>query len=358
MRLFAWLWGQIDGEQDLVLKTRWKVFRKSAGSGRNAGQRAVRPRKRGTRLVLETLEQRLVPTVVFDPATSTLTITGATNIIVYANDSDITGSADNAHFAVFRVGNGSPLSHITIAPDRGSPSSVTIKSLAADQSVGIMGTGLLDVTIGNTDGSPTNTGISQAVQGAVTIDNASADTNIAIEDTDDRTAQSFVIGTNAYDSNWGFVHEAALPHFSIDFRYGGTDDLTLYTGKATGNVVAVWQDGVGTTIAGNGPRLAVNVGNGNDGVQDIRAALTVTDEVAGDYRGYLTIDDTHDHSYNTARMAPDPDDSGVGDISGLAPADILYDYFFTSGLIINTTPQGEHLSVSEIGSPPSITDCK
>jgi hypothetical protein len=86
---------------------------------------------------------------------------------------------------------------------------INLEAAAVDDPVTIEGGGTEAVNLGSGFFSSTT----QGIQGPVTIDNASGSTTINLDDSGDGTAQGFVVGTNPFDSNWGYVHEAALPKF-------------------------------------------------------------------------------------------------------------------------------------------------
>jgi hypothetical protein len=191
------------------------------------------------------------------------------------------------------------------------------------------------------------------LQAPLTIQNPNYQTAINIDDSSDTKAQSFVVGTNGYDANWGFVHEAASSAFSIDFRYGGTSSLRLNTGTASGNVVGVWHDGVPTTIWCNGPATTVNVGNGIDGAQDILATLNVENP---NYPMTLNVGDTPDtrqvtQNINMGTFTPNGD-TLWGFIRGLAPADIDYEVADMSSLSLTT---GAVTNIVHVESTPVPT---
>jgi hypothetical protein len=173
--------------------------------------------------------------------------------------------------------------------------SVTVHtSAAAGDVLGISDTGVpthitnhAAATVNVGVGAFSNTGSLQGIQYPVSVDSTSSLTMLNIDDSGDGSAQSFIIGTNAHDSAWGFVHDETLPNFSIDFRYGATSSLQLNTGTASDNVVDVWQDGAPTTIRSRGPHTTIDLGNGNNGLDDLPGLLTIL----GDGSDNLTVDD-------------------------------------------------------------------
>ena len=191
-------------------------------------------------------------------------------ITIDASDSQVNVGLDNQSFSFDKFADGGKIASILVEPG-GGQNSTSVMNLAADQSVNIESGGADTVNLG--------TGFflssTQGIRGHVTVDGSSATTALTMDDSGDSAAHNFVVGTNGVDPSRGFVHETALPNFSLDFRYAATSSLRLFTGTASGNVVGVWQDAVPTTIWSYGFDTAVNVGNGNNGLDDLLVPLII-----------------------------------------------------------------------------------
>jgi hypothetical protein len=108
-------------------------------------------------------------------------------------------------------------------------------------------------------------------------------TTINVGDAADNIAQNFVIGTNAFDAAWGFVHASTLPFFSIDFKYADTNTVTL-NGGSGGNVFNVRGPLTGTTLSLNG-------GSGINTLQspDSDTTWQITGSNAGSFTGGVSF---------------------------------------------------------------------
>ena len=78
------------------------------------------------------------------------------------------------------------------------------------------------------------------------------------------------MGTNP--AGWGYITGLAPADDRLQVR--GTNSLTITTSSAYGDVFDVLEDGVPTTLIGNGV-ARLNVGDGLVGVQGIFGALTI-----------------------------------------------------------------------------------
>jgi hypothetical protein len=279
-----------------------------------------------------------------------LTIRG-NQISLSATDNQLTVVLENTQTYVFANSGVGRIRNITVEPS-GPNATVDVTQVAADRSVSIDGNGPLNVEIGT--GFLTSS--IQGVQGHMTVNNTSASTRITVDDSGDSSAQSFVIGTDARNTALGFVHEAGLPNFDLEFNYGATSGLTLSTGTANGNAVAVWQAGVPTSIWGFGPGARVDVGNGDDGVQEIQQVVTVRNP---NYTTGIHIGDQADgttHNNTIVGTFNGPDNTPWGVIQNLAPADIQFKYSDTSSLAIDTsTGPDDVVRVFHTGVPTDIT---
>src|SRR5205085_3625735 len=79
----------------------------------------------------------------------------------------------------------------------------------------ILGGGPSVVTLGT--GGPTSN--IRGIHSRVGIDNQVDQTAIVIDDSGDRTLQTFIVGVNPGNSSAGFVHDFDVAGFSINYSY-------------------------------------------------------------------------------------------------------------------------------------------
>jgi autotransporter-associated beta strand protein len=202
--------------------------------------------------------------------------------------------------------------------------------------VNVYSTGPLGVSLeGHSSSTTVNVGNGnvQNIRGTVSIENAPSYTTINIDDSADASARTTTLGTYTPfgDAPWGYI--SGLAPVDIHYEYEDTSSLTIRTGKASGNVIRVWEDGVPTNLIGNST-ASVNIGDGLVGVQNILGTLNIENPPSVTT---IWIDDTADPSTRTTTLGTytPAGDSPWGYITGLAPADIHYEYADTANLTIN-----------------------
>jgi autotransporter-associated beta strand protein len=240
-------------------------------------------------------------------------------------------------------------------------SSILIKTGTGTENVFVYATGVLGNGTGGTtlEGHSANTtvivgiGSVQNVLGTLNIDNPPSYTTININDSTDSTPHSNI--TLSTVALWGEI--SGLAPANIYYKDADTRSLTIKTGTASGNIINVQAtDGIATTnLVGNGP-TTVNVGNAGS-VQAIAGTLSI--ENPPNYTT-LNINDSADpgsRSVTLRTLGTNPADSEHnndpwGQISGLAPAVINYEYGDVSTLTITGGTGGDTFTVTNVPSIP------
>jgi autotransporter-associated beta strand protein len=233
---------------------------------------------------------------------------------------------------------------------------VNVEATGSGSTLDIVGGGAGTVNIGNA-------GSVQNILGTVNIENPPNFMTINVDDSADGTARAVILstlGTNPDDSEsnsdaWGQI--SGLAPGAINYEYRDTTSVTIRTGKVSGNVVTVDATGVTTNLIGNAP-TTVNVGNSGSlvDVQNVAGTLNLENPPSFDT---ITIDDRVDSTAPSATLSllgsnpSDSDPSGVwGQIHGLAPANINYEYGDTTSVTIDGGSGGDTFTVSAVPAIP------
>jgi hypothetical protein len=167
----------------------------------------------------------------------------------------------------------------------------------------------------------------------VNIENPPNFTTVNVDDSADGVAHTVTLGTFTPkgDTNWGYISGLATAH--INYEYADTRSVNLTTGPVAGSVINVLATGVTTNLTGKA-RTTVNVGN-NGLIQGILGSLNIENPPSFTT---LTVDDSADSGNPTATLGTftPAGDTAFGYISGLAPANINYEYDDTSSLTLKT----------------------
>ena len=279
-------------------------------------------------------------------------------LVVFGTSGDDTvtvGTTDISYFQIPSVTvNGAPIFYtpgtiegIHILAGGGN-NTINVQQTYAGAPVSIEGSATDAVNIGSQ--APSLGGTLANIAAPVNVSNTSGSTTLNVDDSGDTTAGTAHMGTLA--SNPGLGYLDGPTHALITYQYAQTAGVTIDTGSASGNVFGVWEDGVPTTLVGNG-LTTVNVGDGYVGVQSILGTLTIENPPAFTT---INIDDSSNTDVNTAHMGTIPvGDPAWGYITGLAPADIHYKYADTTSLTINTSSaEGDTFGVWEDGVPTTL----
>jgi hypothetical protein len=187
----------------------------------------------------------------------------------------------------------------------------------------------------------------QGILGALYITNPPSWNTINIDDTGDNATRAVTLNTvSSGGASWGEV--TGLAPEPISYKYADTWSMNLTTGdSATVNVLAT-----GVTTAIHAQQATVNVGNAGS-VQGILGSLSV-DAPPG--FATLNVDDSADSAPRTVTMFTTPGiPSEWGNITGLAPATIAYQYLGTSSLNLTTSPANVTVDVQATGVPTYIS---
>jgi autotransporter-associated beta strand protein len=213
----------------------------------------------------------------------------------------------------------------------------------------------------------------QGILGTVNIESPPSFNDITINDAADLSPQLWTLGTlgpNPDDSEksgetWGAIINGSIGQ--INYEYADTSSLTLMTGFAAGTVVRV--------LATNDVNLAcqtnivsrllteVDVGDSNLSVDVQGIASTLNLENPGGV-DTIVVDDSADGTARKTTLSTlnsNPADSQQGSIdqwgqiSGLAPGNINYEYADTGNLTIDGSGGGGTFKVTDIPLNPSLT---
>jgi hypothetical protein len=216
-------------------------------------------------------------------------------------------------------------------------SRVTIRGPAGGLTWNVLGTGVAtQIVAGGADTfNVGNAGSVQGILGELDIEDPPDFAVINLDNSADfhaRTVFVRTLGTNPLDFGgstepWGQV--AGLAPGNINFEYADTASITVQTGFLFPNVVNVQGTGVTTNIVSHWSD-AVNLGNAGS-LAGILGTLNIENPPN---QSDLTIDDSADTTTRTVTLSdigPNPSDSEHdtnhwGQISGLAPASINYEY--------------------------------
>jgi len=225
-------------------------------------------------------------------------------------------------------------------------SSVYISTGTGADTVSVAGTGVLTAITGH--GYDTvnvgNAGSVQGIQGALSIINPPHFNTININDSDDPAVRTVTLSTFTHTPSWGEV--TGLAPAPISYKYEDTSSMNLTTGTGA-NTVDVQSTGVPTSITDNG-LATVNVGDAGS-LQGILGFLSINDPSS---YNTININDSAD-TFKTAVLSTST--SGWGNVTGLTPGPISYNYANTSSLHLTTNTWGDTIYVRATGVPTYIS---
>ena len=225
-------------------------------------------------------------------------------------------------------------------------SGVTIDTGGAGATINVLATGVTTNLVANgvRDGSDVvivgDAGSVQGIAGTLNIEDPPSFVALTIDDSADTTGRTLTLGSSTLpDGSSGSI--SGLAPANINYAFNDTDSVTIKTGRG-GDIINVLATGATTNIVGNGSFSApdtVNVGNAGS-VQNILSDLTIQN--APSFTA-VNVDDSADGAVRNVTLSTVaiPDDGGAdtapaGQISGLAPALIRYEYNDTNGVTVNT----------------------
>jgi hypothetical protein len=284
--------------------------------------------------------------------TGSLTLSGSGSNNLYVNDSS------DPNYQVYDMGNSSPgfgsistdgtypggsisyeyseTNNVTLQTGTRSGNVINVDATGGSGVTNIVANANAIINVGNT----TVSGITDTLN----IENPSAFNTVLIHDSADTTARTATlqnIGANPNDSEgnndpWGQV--SGLGGANINYEYDDTGSLTLQTGTASGNVINVLATKGGPTNIVTGAATTINVGNGT--VSGILGTLNL--ESPPNFNTIVLNDasDTTARTVTIQNIGANPADSqgnsdSWGQVSGLASANINYEYGDTRSLTID-----------------------
>jgi hypothetical protein len=244
---------------------------------------------------------------------------------------------------------------------------VNISTGTGGNTINVLGNGTTTNLIGSFGGTTVNVGNAGSVQGifgTLNFENPNSFDTINVDDSADGTARTTTLstlGTNSSDSQGNtdpYGEISGLAPGTINYEYFDTSGITIHTGNVAGNIVNVQATGVTTNLVlgGNGVgccTATVNVGNAGS-VQGITGTLNIENPPSFNT---ITVDDSADGTARTTFLGTftPSGDSNWGFISGLAPANINYEYFDTTSVTINMgTAAGNVVNVQATGTTTNL----
>jgi hypothetical protein len=236
-------------------------------------------------------------------------------------------------------------------------SSLNLTTGSAADTVNVLDTDVttnLSTSGGNDVVNVGNDGIAWDIHGTLNIRNPNGSSTLNISnaegvDPQTVTLSSFTSGGSSWDSITGLADAA------INYEHGCTNNVNITT-DADGSTINVRTTYADTRIVSLGADT-INVGDSGN-VQGIRGTLNIENPP---HRDTIKVDDSADATARIVTLSTfvNPRDSqGSSDpwgaISGLAPADIFYEYADTSGVTIDTGTGGNTINVRATGAATSI----
>ena len=194
-----------------------------------------------------------------------------------------------------------------------------------------------------------NAGSVQGILATLNIQNPPSFDTINVDDSADTTARTATLSTFASGgANWGSI--TGLAPSEIDYKYRDTFGVNITTGSAA-DTVNVLATGVPTSLSTSNGHDTVNVGNAGK-VQDIHGILSIQNPHSTDA---INVSDAADLTARTVTLGPSAlAGPNWGAITGLAPAEIDYEYATTSGINI-TTSGGDTVNVHATGVATTLS---
>jgi hypothetical protein len=210
-----------------------------------------------------------------------------------------------------------------------------------------------------------NAGSVQGITGTLNLENPHFYNTVNINDAADAVTRLVNIATLASNPDdyailaepWGQI--TGLAPGIINFEYADTASVRIETGLGVNNVINVRGTGVTTDIVSRWFGTTVNVGNSGS-LASILGTLNIENSVNP---VNLNIDDSSDtiaHTVALSNIGPNPDDSegnddDWGQVSGLAPASINYEYGDTNNLTLSLGNAANTVNILETGGTGTTT---
>jgi hypothetical protein len=191
-----------------------------------------------------------------------------------------------------------------------------------------------------------NAGSVQGILADVNIENPPHFSTITVDDSADGTGRTVTLSTFTPpgDTAWGQI--AGLAPAAINYEYADTSSVHIKTGSAA-DTVNVQGTGVTTYLDSSGGLDTVNVGKAGS-VQGILGELYI--ENSPSFTS-LSVDDRADTTAHTVTLSTFTPvaDTAWGQIAGLAPATINYEYADTSSVHFWTGTAADTVNIQGTG---------
>jgi hypothetical protein len=251
--------------------------------------------------------------------------------------------------------------HVTV----GAAAAITYKDLTP---LFLTGTAT-DLTIGLTQTGVANPDVLVKASGTAGEDQISGSTFETTTFTNPSNSLTVVLGphgdtitTQDMDAAFNPAGAGVVDPFTIYGDPGGNGDTYDIQSAEDAGGGSYGNATFGLGIVGNGNAVsAVNVGNATNGAQSIKSTLNIENPASPQSHNTIIVDDSADTTGRTATLSTlgsNPADSGTGladiwgQIVGLAPAHINYEYLDTNGLTIDGGSGGNNFYVQATGTSP------
>ena len=183
----------------------------------------------------------------------------------------------------------------------------------------------------------------------------SGTTKLEVNDSNDASGSNLSVGDLAAQPGWGYV--GGMYPVNITFPYASTGIVEIDPSSVVGgNTVNVLETGSATWVnCGSTVSTAVDVGDNSVGVQAIRDVVQIyagTQSFSPNVT--VNVNDSTDPNAQTAFIENESSSPGWGDVRGLAPANIDFQYGSASLTIDTSAASGNAVNVLETGVPTSI----
>jgi hypothetical protein len=193
-----------------------------------------------------------------------------------------------------------------------------------------------------------NAGSVQGIAGTLNLENPPSFTTVNLNDSADTTTRDVwlsTLGVNPADSEhdndtWGQI--GGLAPASINYEYADTSSVTVRTnGGASGDTINVTATGTTTNLVSLGSGLTTVIVGNLSNVEGIVGTLNIEHPgtSGGNAINVYDLADPLGHVVGISTLGVNPADSGGngdtwGQIVGLAPASINYEYGDTTSLSV------------------------
>jgi hypothetical protein len=192
-----------------------------------------------------------------------------------------------------------------------------------------------------------NAGSVQGINDNLIISNLHGHDTINVNDSADATGAGWALDSSSLGSGSIEGPELGIIEYSLA---GGSVNVTTGLGNDS---VQVFGTGVPTNLSTSGGADTIEVGDNDQGVQDIRATLSIQNPPNFDT---IIVNDAVDTVARIATLSTFAVGSvPFGSITGLAPATINYKYADTAGVTVETGLGSDTINVLATGTATTLT---